>query len=433
MNGIQTVKRQDSHLNPRSLEEEPGAAYTTPSSATALFSRNGVAHERLAASSDAVQLLLQESGATQDGAASAAEPEESYSASAEEKIRNPHPVDRTAPAAVPATPRVDLTGIFRKVRLERVADDGSKSVASFSETGEMRPAERGSQASSTMDATTGQGSGDPAPGFTQLFRALSEASAGASSAVPASLRDRAPYREGGSAEEKFIPMKRSEEALPGTDVPQQIDQHGDAQGDTQGRFTLPFQSLDREQSVAAHADSDSSVPAAVPRVGGGFTQLLRTLSAETEAETPAAPAAPLPPQPSNGPGEFTRIISGSMLREAQGRTARFEAAKARADKSPSSAELEGATPPNAVQSIAPIMSAPPAAAHLAPEQPISPAPPPMPAVATMLPSPPAAPRLEHSAPGTGKLQQYIPLLLIANFFLMFLVLILVVFLLLHRG
>src|SRR5581483_2788329 len=64
----------------------------------------------------------------------------------------------------------------------------------------------------------------------------------------------------------------------------------------------------------------ASAPTAAP--GGGFTQLFRTLADEpAPAAQPPIPAAP-PPGASvpaaSGPGEYTRVISGSALRELQG-------------------------------------------------------------------------------------------------------------------
>jgi hypothetical protein len=166
--------------------------------------------------------------------------------------------------------------------------------------------------------------------------------------------------------------------------------------------------------------------------------LLRTLSAEAEdVETPlqSAIAAPVVSQSSSGPGEFTRIISGSMLREAQGRTGIPQSVNGDAwqqQQTPMAAS--GSTPmpmPNLTPGMSPVM---PAASPVMPMTPqmVSPQPPRMP----MTPPVPSAPapslHVQPEAPADGKLQQYMPLLLIANFFLMLLVLILVVFVLLHH-
>lgn len=166
----------------------------------------------------------------------------------------------------------------------------------------------------------------------------------------------------------------------------------------------PLSATAGKDSVA-RADGKSDAQPGASQFVGDFTQLLRTLSAEAEAEIPAAPA-PLPPQPVSGPGEFTRIISGAMLREAQGRIGASE----RTDAQKASARA------NAIS------------AHSAEPQKVA-----QPAVAqprAKTPPPPQAP--QDSEPTQGKLQRYMPLLLMANLLLMLVVLILLAFVFLQH-
>jgi hypothetical protein len=400
--GIQTVKTLDSNPDPQLFESQPEAQSSPHSSATALFSRNGIAHPAPDAGSDEISTLLRESSVpnADEAKTAAASQAKLPPQPALEKAETARPASRSAADSVPAEPRVDLTGIFRKVQLEQVSE---------------------SQKAGTQ-------------GFTQMFESLSAANGRASSAFPASIHDEAPEVEA-SAEKKPMSMEQREDVLPRYTVDRDIHQHSAPPPLAQGEFTRLFQRLDHEEpasarSASAHMEERLSTAPSSSPLGGGFTQLLRTLSAEAEAEVPAFPQAPAPllPQPSNGPGEFTRIISGSMLREAQGRTGRPEAgAAARPEEAqtPAPQIAVSAAPPAAVPSMAPAMPAAPPAFMFAPQQVVAPPPPPIPAMPPPQITPPPA-------PPANKLQQYIPLLLIANLFLMLLVLILVAFVLLHH-
>ena len=190
----------------------------------------------------------------------------------------------------------------------------------------------------------------------------------------------------------------------------------DNRKNSEQEYTQVFQTLSAAKEKgdnAARTDGKPDVQTGATQYGGDFTQLLRTLSAEAEAEIPAAPA-PLPPQPASGPGEFTRIISGAMLREAQGRI--------------------GASERTDAQKAAAAVNAAPAKPAAAPpqKQPVPHAQPPVAAAAKTPPAAAAPQAPQDSAPAQGKLQQYMPLLLIANFFLMLIVLALLAFVFLHR-
>ncbi len=212
----------------------------------------------------------------------------------------------------------------------------------------------------------------------------------------------------------------------------------------QGGFTQLLQALSQEPAVKAPEAPVYAPPAAAPPAPavGGFTQLLRTLSSEPPAPPAAVPplapppapvaAPPMAPSPivappvappmmplspvaptvSSGPGEFTRVISGSALRDLQSQSGAPSAPP------PTAPVAQPAWPP------APIP--PPPAMHLPqPAPPIAPqafAFPPTPA-----PPPPAAP-----APATGALQKYMPLILVLNIFLMLAIVLILIFVFHHK-
>jgi hypothetical protein len=223
----------------------------------------------------------------------------------------------------------------------------------------------------------------------------------------------------------------------------------------QSDFTRLFQGVDANSTDVTRTEESfpfrpNSTPLAQP-VQGGFTQLLRTLSAEQNTDLPVGAPANLRTQEmaslASGPGEFTRIISGSMLREAQAKGDRQEEPRM---QPPPPQELQaGASATSAAalpeQALASHLAAPSASSAVPSQQG-------MPAAAAhglpskMPSSPPHLPKiklpeaLQHSAgqaapdaaPPTNKLHEYMPLLLIANLFVMVLVLILVAFFLLHH-
>jgi hypothetical protein len=417
--GVQTVKALDSNSDPRSLEDQPEVVPTEPSGATALFSRNSIAHTGPDASSDEISALLRESGAPDAYEVKTATP-----AKSPEQTNAARQAEQGATDAAPTGPRVDLTGIFRKVQVERVADGESHAEALFNEKSAGHRAEG---VYTPMKSTE-----DTSQGFTQMFQSLSAVNGSASSTSPQNMIQESPAA---SAEKKCAPFEQRDEPLPRSAFSRDLHQHPGPPPLAQGEFTRLFQRLDREEQASARIDERFNALPATPQLGGGFTQLLRTLSAETESEGPAFPSAPAPllPQSLNGPGEFTRIISGSMLREAQGRTgrpeadrpARSEEAQTPAPRTSVSVESNAAVTPG----IVPPVPAAPSALMFAPGQSVTSTPPPIAAVPT---SPQIAPPPASPAPAANKLQQYIPLLLIANLFLMLLVLILVAFVLLHR-
>jgi hypothetical protein len=206
----------------------------------------------------------------------------------------------------------------------------------------------------------------------------------------------------------------------------------------QGGFTQLFQALGTENTPQAKEPPPlmPSPPAAnpAPPAAGGFTQLLRTLNTE-QAPPQAAPlpmaAASVPPapMPQSGPGEFTRIISGSMLREAQGQNVAPGPPVMPPAPVPGGGQPAFQMPPAPAFPKMPTGAMPPApqmhaGGGAAPQMPhFQPPPfafPPAPA--------PAAP----PPPAPSKLQQYLPLILVVNVFVLIVVILIVVFALRHH-
>jgi hypothetical protein len=214
----------------------------------------------------------------------------------------------------------------------------------------------------------------------------------------------------------------------------------------QGGFTQLLQALNnKEESAPANASqplmSPPPAPIASNPAAGGFTPLLQTLSADSTPRPAAQPPAPTPsfaqpfspppvqqtpsaPPSIGGPGEFTRVISGSALRDLQGQSA-------------------APVPPAAVAPVArpglPPTQFPPAPVFPpAPPMPQMPhaggaAPPAMPhfqPASFPFPQPPAPP--PPPAPAPGKLQQYLPLILILNIFVLLVIVLILLFVLRHK-
>lgn len=358
-------------------EEKADTMANAPATVTGLFSRSGFAATDSAASHHEAWQLLREADA-KGGEAHAAPTTMPAAQPEENNKRQPEEQSEAGKAAL--TPRqADLTGIFRKVQLKRPADESAQS------------AERSSGASSA---------GHAEQGFTQMFQALSS-SAGAEETLQP-LQWKGPPQERDEASRLSSLAAQPTAAAP-------------------GEFTQLFQKLDKPGAGTSRAEPlhETFGNQAAPQFEGGFTQLLRTLSAEAETEMPAAPVLPI--QAASAPGEFTRIISGSMLREAQGKTTSSAHQESGKIEAPAATSAVPASP--AAMSM-PMQAAPP---QLQPPLAV-PAAPSLPSLA-----PPISPApVQAEAPAANPWQRYMPLLLIANFFLMFLVLILVVVVLLRH-
>jgi hypothetical protein len=164
-------------------------------------------------------------------------------------------------------------------------------------------------------------------------------------------------------------------------------------------------------------------------MGGGFTQLLRTLSDEGTPELPVEESAPPRVQPTpQGQGEFTRIIVQSEMREAMLRK------EQQRNPSPTPQEQSASAPkPQRTSDLAqPFVSA----AAAMPSMPGSASPLPsrgLPPVIASSPSPLAPSSGQVQPPSAyGRLQEYVPLLLIANLFLVLLTMIMVAVALSHQ-
>ncbi|MGA7316821.1 MAG: hypothetical protein WBX22_22945 [Silvibacterium sp.] len=211
----------------------------------------------------------------------------------------------------------------------------------------------------------------------------------------------------------------------------------------QGGFTQLLQALNKEEPIPGDATEPlmpptPQSPAAPNPAAGGFTRLLQTLSAEPAprqapqppvTQAPLAQPFPAPPmqQPplaapsAGGPGEFTRIISGSALRDLQGQGA--------APVPPAAAAPPGRP------GLPPMQFPPPPVFPQAqmPQMPHAAAPPPMPQfqpAAFPFPQPPALP--PAPAPAQSKLQQYLPLILILNIFVLLVIVLILFFVLRHK-
>lgn len=200
-----------------------------------------------------------------------------------------------------------------------------------------------------------------------------------------------------------------------------------------GEFTQLFRRLDEPQKkesypLPAFSAPEKTAASSPEQLGGGFTQLLRTLSKESHEELPVERPRPIVQQTNEGPGEFTRIISRSALREAQQHPQPNPEPAPPLTPQPAQVAEPQTTPPVLPQNI---FANAQSFANMAPAP--TPAAAPLAAMPSTLPVPPA-PAPVPAAPQTagGKLQEYLPLLLIGNLFLMLTVLALVVFLLFHR-
>jgi hypothetical protein len=238
------------------------------------------------------------------------------------------------------------------------------------------------------------------------------------------------------------PPRQQEPPRPGATPFTQSSVRPEAVNPAQGGFTQLFQSLNQEPPHATGPEptlAPSPAPVAPPvqnPASGGFTQLLRTLSSEPAQAQPFPQAMPQQaasaPMASSGPGEFTRVISNSAFRDSMG-------------TAPASGPLvlpPQQAAPGAAGAGFPGVSLPPA-----PKFPQMPHAPTMPAAhAAVPPQPPAfqppvfafpPPQQPAAAPPAqpapqSKLQQYLPLILILNVFVLLVIVLILFFVLRHK-
>jgi hypothetical protein len=179
----------------------------------------------------------------------------------------------------------------------------------------------------------------------------------------------------------------------------------------------------RPEPAPSYAPAKPAPPASDP---GGVTQLLRRLDDLPTSQAAAAPPAASAPPPSQGPGEFTRVISAFGRPLAGAPPAPPPARPAAPGASPF------APPPFAPPAPPPMPAMkPPSFPAVAPPPP-APAPSPGPAAfaaPSIPPLPkPAPPPLPALAPPKSKLEAMVPVLLVINTFLLVLLLVVVIFL-----
>jgi len=305
-------------------------------------------------------------------------------------LRDRAPLPPDAPLAKP----VDLTSVFRMVPAAEANHQGMENEDK-SAPGSMF---------STPLSPYGQSSGEveEAEGFTKIFRSLS---------APTVAPDSAKTREN----ESSLPVEMSRgsaNSIAATGLPTRDARFTEFAAYREGGGSWGEPSDSREQTSAS----------GVSQMGGGFTQLLRTLSKDMD-EPSSEQGMPEPAVRSardlDGPGEFTRIISNSMLREAQGRTSTPVAVS----RSPS--EMSGEVPAFQRETL-PETQVPQVADVLVSQAMASPQNLPskyvLPQPAALPSGAPHTPVAAGPPPFLGRLQSYVPLLLIVNVFLMLLVL-----------
>lgn len=292
--------------------------------------------------------------------------------------------------------------------------------------------------------------------FSRMFQTLNSGSPARESAPPATQIEKPQSAAPGAFTQSFFgtapPARQPDSFRPLPPEPAQESGFSFTQASppspepslpAQGGFTQLLQALNRETAAKAPESILPPPPISSPApAAGGFTQLLRSLSEQPASlsaspamapPAPQPPVAPIPalpvvpsftaqavappvlprtpaPQPTpSGPGEFTRVISGSALRDLQA--------------SPAATPAPAAAPPARPGWAPPPMPPPPAAAPPAPAPHFAP-----PAFAFQPPAAPAPP----PAPPPGILQKYLPLILIVNVFLMLAIVLILIFVLHHK-
>ncbi|WP_114208370.1 hypothetical protein [Acidisarcina polymorpha] len=343
------------------------------------------------------------------------------SSSSREAKDNVNPAARSSepatggPGAVHGT---DLTGIFKQVAVRDAVQQLPRKLPA-------KEKEQTANSGRTLHATDvfSTLSGPPKseePGFTQMFQALGTNNSSPHDSLP---RD----RNNVSESDGFFADRPKGHPVP--EWPESSDPGASRPAPSYGAggFTQLFRKLDHESESPEITQQERFAAEAgqTPQPGGGFTQLLRTLSSESDAGLPTDHPSPMVQPPPEGPGEFTRIVSRSALRDAASRR-EHENVKAQdesfAPEMQAQPQRSAINPNRSASDPQYLSNSQPMLAPLPLEQSEQVATAPRSAGATASPHQPL-----------GKLQQYIPVLLIANFFTMFIVLVLLVFILLrHR-
>jgi hypothetical protein len=380
-------------------EELTNAQLVTPKRATGLLAPLSGASEQREASQNEIATILRDADSLVPDAVDRSnrtriEPTESGLA-----------VERTLlPTEVPLPKPVDLTGVFRMVP----AADMNHPLWNAGESEERDSVPGSLPRTPLSQRAQSSGEVEEAEGFTKIFQSLSASTV--SDAVPDSTK----VRESESSSHVEMPRGSAEPvATFGSPTRNAKVTEFAEYRDGNGSWGEPR--YKREQTSANGA----------PQMGGGFTQLLRTLSKDMDEPSPER----VIPEPViriardlDGPGEFTRIISDSMLREAQGRTPMPVPVSQFPAETPRDIPVQGVSARAAIPE-APLPRAADVPLSLAmassqnfPSQYVPPQP-----AASPQPGIPHAPT-GGMPPFFERLQSYVPLLLVVNVFLMLLVL-----------
>lgn len=247
----------------------------------------------------------------------------------------------------------------------------------------------------------------------------------------------APAGSMGAPRDPFAPS-----SLPQAQPPQNA-QPGSGVG-----ITRLIQMLDEPSKPSAPRMEESPVSVPAGAGPGIWTQTFATLSTPNEPAVPAAkapewtPPPPAAPSSAAGPSEFTRILDASRMRELamKGDPAASATPQVQPAPLPQPAIPNFSVPPPAVAMPQPGGFASPQPPQM-PRYPMSYTPPAAPMGGSLPqyapPQPPAMPAVPAPAPvktdqaGVGKMQKYVPLLLVMVVVLLVVLLVTVIFLMKH--
>lgn len=347
-----------------------------------------------------------------------------------QRPRSETPVPSQSPAvAAPAAPAQSFTQVFSLLR--STPPVGAPPSASLGETTAAPGLVSGLTPPAPQQAATGPGE------FTRMFQAVQRPG---SAPVPAAPPEAPAKTEPGSFTQVFskptpppAPAEPFRPPLSAAITPEPIAEKdfsfygapaparpAEPALSAQGGFTQLFQALNKEEVKPPRAEAPlAPAPPPPAAAAGGFTKLYETLSPQQTAPPPVAlpiPVSPMSVPPmSSGPGEFTRIISGSALREGMGQGA---APVAPAAAAPAAGPAFPAFAPPAAPPLRPPAMPPMGAPHAAPP-------------AFAFPPPPAA-QPPAPAPAQSALQKYLPLILLVNVFLLLVIVLVLIFVLRHH-
>jgi len=293
----------------------------------------------------------------------------------------------------------DTTGGFREVAVENKSHNSEPPANSLSPGGFSDGT--GRSHSNQDDTTLALAGGDVS--FTQLFQSMSAKQA---------AEPQQPQEEEVSLKEAVSDKQQKESSV--------------SDFSTGPSFTAMFQAI-RESSAVFDGDGSSSYPSSsrspeLNAIGGGFTRLLRSLSDDDVSAPPfeMIPGAAEKPAP-HEPGEFTQIVSRSVMREALLREQQTPAAPETPAASSRQGEIPQVDSAGRQNSSA---AAPPLAMPM----------PSGPSLQLLEPAMPSSAVSQPAAQGAfvGRWQEYLPLLIMTNLAVSLFTLVLVAITLLRR-